>query len=91
MGDQYNLQCRSFYYTDDDNTLATYYDVASFRACADLCDQQDGCNLFFLGTAAAGDQAGECFLLSDDRYGQATDSDIADAGVKVGYVSQQLD
>lgn len=44
--------------------------------------------MFFLGTEAAGDQAGECFLLTSDEYGMATGTSIADSGIRVGFVSQ---
>lgn len=88
LGHEYNIQCNSFYYTDDDNTISTSYGIESFRACADLCDEEPECNLFFWGTEAAGDQSQECFLLSSDIYGMASDTPIADSGVRVGYVSE---
>lgn len=88
MGHQYELQCLAFYYSDDSNIVATHYNVASYRACANLCDGNNACNLFFLARAAAGDQAQECFLLSSDIYGMESNSILADAGRKVGYVSQ---
>lgn len=88
MGHQYEVQCLAFYYSDSSNTVASYYNVASYCACANLCDGNSACNLFFLARAAAGDQAQECFLLSSDIYGMESNSILADAGRKVGYVSQ---